>query len=209
MTYYFISDNSWFLQGLALSLKESHPDTKVVLIHTDRLVRLVPDSGDVIVVNINDITVRRRILKRPVMTICRVVLLLPPWVIGVSAAESAFPWLIPDNLRINDLMLCLFRAEKTSVRNKMITERERVLFHCLGNGQGIESLSSRIGVTAKSIYLLRKNILTKYGLSGSHPFALLVCRDITGMKRQSAYIRHNTGRRNRNELHGTVFAGSW
>lgn len=75
MEYHFISDDSFFLHGIqGIKL----PERKKHLLHHAGMLsgKKHPQRGDIVVVNIADITRRKQILQSPWVTYCRVIILL-------------------------------------------------------------------------------------------------------------------------------------
>jgi len=100
MKYRFISDDSFFIRGAkeidASLLKET------VFIHAiDELHTLVADPGDVIVLTVKNDALRTKIMKMPIMKICRLLIMLH---VPVSISiRKKFPWILQMTLSLNGL----------------------------------------------------------------------------------------------------------
>ncbi|MTH45715.1 hypothetical protein [Intestinirhabdus alba] len=180
MNFYFISDDRWFLEGLQKIPLKLYG--QVLFIHTNDFAKMpLPNAGDVVVINVADIALRQKFLHLPVMSACRVIILLNISIIIKCSLGREFPWLYPDNAKVENLISCLHLAAKTPIVYKDIRQQEKWYFQYLNSGESHKELAARMGLSEKSLYALKRRVMASYGLSKCHCTAVMVCRDITGM----------------------------
>lgn len=188
MKYYFISDNFWFLEGLRTNtfLNSAFNSELLFFIHIQTSTKLIrPEHGDIIIVNIANSLLRRRILWSRTLSFCRIIILLQNKAGGLLRTQGRFPWLFGRECRIDKLVSCLRSAQKAPLLYKEITGQEKLFFHHLGNACSVEYLATQLGISLKSVYIIKKKSLIKLGLSGRHSFDSLVGYDIAGMRETS------------------------
>jgi DNA-binding CsgD family transcriptional regulator len=184
MHYYFISDNRFFLEGVReTELKNQGGITCLLPRHVPW--NFWPQKGDIVVLNMTDAITQRQILRLSVLACCRVIILLRADLVGAFSlrVRDKFPWCLPDTLSLEALLACLAHAAKTATGLREITPREQMVIRRLGSGCSASDLAQQEGITVKSVSLYKRNALAKYGLSGTHPSAVLFCRNMTEMKR--------------------------
>lgn len=180
MEYHFISDDSFFLHGVSgINL----PGRKKRILHHAGMLpdKKHPQSGDIVVVNIADITRRQHILQSPWVAYCRVIILLRTKNDGRFQNQRKFPWVIPFRTGQYTLADILSRAAASEPIQRGITQSQRLLFHYLCRGYSLPLLKEKMKVTTKYLYALKLSTMKTYGLSDGHATGVLLCRDMTGI----------------------------
>lgn len=190
MEYHFISDDSFFLHGVqGINL----PERKKHLLHHAGMLsgKKHPQRGDIVVVNVADITRRKQILQSPWVTYCRVIILLRTKNDGRYQNQRKFPWIIPFRTGQYPLADILVRAATSELVQQSITNSQRLLFHYLCRGYSLSLLEEKMKVTTKYLYTLKLSTMKKFGLSDGHAVGVLLCRDVTGIFCQECYFITN------------------
>jgi hypothetical protein len=202
MNYFFISDDRYFLEGIRYYLdviwqELSDRSGRILLLHSGSIKRkLRPDYGDVVIVNISDIRTRHRLLNRPVIRLCRVVIMHKACPFRRYIVRGGFPWIMSDNTDMTALIYRLKQApEESVIRQREVPWRMKRLFYYLGCGYSHEKLADVMKSTPKYIYTMKNSVMKKYGLPGLHAVHILLCRDIVSMKRPRQFIRYSTAGR--------------
>ncbi|QST30933.1 hypothetical protein JRC42_24100 (plasmid) [Escherichia albertii] len=183
MKYHFISDDSFFLQGVsAITL----PRRKQPVIH---FAGVMPESGhfsdgDIVVINIADIARRQEILQLRRVAHCRVIILLRTRNDSGCQTRGHFPWIIPAGTRLSTLEHVLSCATVCEPVQRSVTKAQQRLFHYLCRGYSLSFMEKRMKVTTKYLYVLKLRTIKKYGLHNSHAVSVLLCRDMTGIIRR-------------------------
>lgn len=176
MKVYFISDNSFFLLGIEETIVKKG-DYDYRLINTNNgLGGFYPIYGDIIIVSIKNLHLRERIMRMPILKNCRVMLMLSVPV--RSSSRRHYPWLIRKDIKSSELTLFINKAKKISTCLDVTSQKVRDIFQLLGNGSGMEELSSDSRLSAKHLYQVKRTIIKRYGLYQCNSLGVLICRDI-------------------------------
>lgn len=188
MSYYFISDDRFFL--LALQDLPFNPKGDISFLHTSDMSQSVNILyGDVIILNIHNINERHRIMSIPAMNFCRIIMLIENVRHNIQIEDfcGKFPWILPAKITFKDLIFFLSLAKQFPVTYKTITARERQLFHYLENEYPLPHLVSVMGLTTKSLYALRRGGIVKFGLQECNSTAVLIFRDIAKINAKTTH----------------------
>lgn len=183
MKYHFISDDSFFLHGVS-AIKP--PDKKKIFSHHISMLsdNDYPQPGDVVVINIDDISRRQQILQLSWVAYCRVIILLRTKNDGQCQTYGRFPWIIPVSTRLQTLEYVLSRAAACDPILRGITKIQQRLFYYLCCGHSLNFLGKNMKVTTKYLYALKLSTMKRYGLIDGHAAGVLFCRDVTGISCQ-------------------------
>lgn len=198
MNCFFISDDSYFLAGLRHYFggpgeKLFYRDRRILLLDADDGKKILrPDFGDIVVINVSDTRARGRLLRRSLMSLCRVIIMQKTGAFMALSDQAEFPWVIQEKTDIAGLLRSLDRAVRAFVVYREVSTRERDLLRYLGCGYSPSALADIMGLPAKYIYTLKAGILKKHGLAGLHATSVLLCRDITMIKRLHKYIHYRS-----------------
>ncbi|MEB7861196.1 hypothetical protein NGK12_11550 [Raoultella ornithinolytica] len=180
MNHYFISDNSWFLAGLRESecyfiYSSRKQGTNFFYIHTDSCFgQFKPTPGDVVVLNITNVSVFSHVMSHAEMMRCRLIIMFSPRLTGGMRMKSLFPYFIPDDVSISALISCIAKAANASVEFKKTSTKDIKLFKCIGLGYSVFELSRLMKLSIKSVYHRRRERLTKYGFETHHPLIFII-----------------------------------
>jgi hypothetical protein len=189
VNYYFISDDSWFLAGLRESgcyfiHSSLEQGANFFYIHTDSCSgQFKPTPGDVIVLNITNVSVFSHVMSHAEMMRCRLIIMLSPRLTGGMGMKSLFPYFIPDDVSISVLISCIVKAARAPVEFKKISIKDINLFKYIGLGYSVFELSRLMNIPIKSVYHHRRERLTKYGFETHHPLTFLISRDVLKVSR--------------------------
>lgn len=184
MKYRFISDDSFFIQGAKeiddSLLKEAifiHAiDELHTLVHT-----LVAESGDVIVLAVKNDALRTKIMKMPIMKICRLLIMLH---VPVSMTlRKKFPLVLQMTLSLKGLWNIIDQAEKIPVIYENTTIVIQSIFNRLGEGMPVSRVACCEKLTEQHIYRVARDTVIRYGFIDCNYTSVLVCRDILNMIR--------------------------
>ena len=175
--YYFVSDDSYFLNGI----NESLPDrsNNVSLLYYGNIYPVFsPAPDDVVIISVRDVHKRYRLSGMAQLANCRVLLLLKCSVAVTTPQDGAFPWILPWRTDVGTLKSHIEKAHASPFRRQLISERDRLIFNYLAEELSIPHLAFRVEKDKKYIYLLKRNRIIRLGLEGNSATTILACRDI-------------------------------
>lgn len=179
MNHHLISDDSFFILGMReeITISDNH-----YLIHNVNEERRLfyPQPGDVVILAVNDINLRSKLLRNPRLKRCRLLVLMDIPVI--PARLTHFPWLLPKNVSMEALSATINRALRSMIYHEKINQKTVTIFDELCTGKSTSSLATSSEDNLKSIYKIKRGIFREYGLLKCNSTGLLLCRDILGMK---------------------------
>ena len=179
MNHHLISDDSFFILGMReeITISDNHH-----LIHNVNEERRLfyPQPGDVVILAVNDINLRSKLLRNPRLKRCRLLVLMDIPVI--PARLTHFPWLLPKNVSMEALSATINRALRSMIYHEKINQKTVTIFDELCTGKSTSSLATSSEDNLKSIYKIKRGIFREYGLLKCNSAGLLLCRDILGMK---------------------------
>ncbi|WP_058913628.1 hypothetical protein [Entomohabitans teleogrylli] len=179
MNYHFISDDSFFLLGIREVIKNMDVRAFFNNLNEERKV-LNPQPGDIVVVAVNNVHLRSRLLRRPIMTRCRLMVMLD---IPLTPSRlSFFPWLLPKSVGMEAFAAVLQKASRACVLRGEVTKSTLAIFEQLSSGKSAATLSGNAGQSVKKVYHIKRNVFQQYGLINCNSAGILVCRDMLGMK---------------------------
>lgn len=185
---HIISDNRFFLYGV-ISCAFTELGEFYTYSPNEIGSAFIPKSNDIVIINVSDVRERRRItsLSGLCNICCRVIICLNTYKAEkrrfARSYAGSFPWLIPLNIQVDDLRLCLIRAGRSPLLQKTFNRTELTIFHCLNKGLPLSQLATMrsIGLTEKYIYTLRRKIVREQELSGHSAITVMACRDIMSL----------------------------
>lgn len=180
MDCHIVSDDVFFLQGAEASLRFPHGEIRLInaAAYEDEL---YPLPGDIMVLFISSIRLRRQILQRSCTRECRLMIILKPQGVTPGASRRDFPWLLPWDIRPDALSLCIRRAATWSVRLQVVSSREWLLFNYFDEGLSVSAICDRMGLKAKYIYAMKQRGQMRFGLQKCNAADIILCRDIMAL----------------------------
>ena len=183
--YYFISDDRFYLAGLQEIFNTVTSPVRVFFINAgdDAVIRQFrPSPGDVVIIAVDNLRLRRGLMKQSTLGWCRLFLLPDVPVSGIS--RGTFPVILPRRVRPEVLLSHLRSASVTDFDCdfRYGSELGNMLFHGLSRGNSVSEMAKIFGVPAKYLYQLGRNIRREYGLDECNISGLLICQEILEMK---------------------------
>ncbi len=183
MKCYFVSDNSFFIDGLRQVLKGSsiHERSIFVNINEDEFYD-IPEQDDIVVLAVSNVCARRKILHIPEIALCRLVIM------GRTGARMMprgifIPWLVSGSLTKEQLINTLNILQKSSFKMHQLSVREADIFFYLGAGLSHDEVADIMGLPSKYVYALKRKVNISLGLLDCNSAtSILLCRDIAEMR---------------------------
>ncbi|QGN36741.1 hypothetical protein [Klebsiella oxytoca] len=176
MAWHFLSDCSYFLLGVRSFIPDEY--INVIYLHTRNIEKYtMPEPGDVVILNIADVGLRRYITSCPDIAACRVIMLLEPPFIVQNNSQQHFPWILPCNISPDMLKRKLHSAQSSPLVSRRHSHSELRLFRYMATGLSIEQVQQKMRLPKKSLYAMKRAVLSKYGIEGGKAHSVLLCRD--------------------------------
>lgn len=183
MNYHLISDDSFILPGI-IHVMDSINISAFVYNIGNRQVKsnkaFLPQPGDVVCIIVNNVHLRSRLLRNPVLARCRLIVMLDIPV--TPSRQTHFPWLLPKNISIKAFSEVIQKTQRSCVFREKVSFSTLTLFEELCNGKTVASISAYSQAPMKTVYKIKRNIFHKYGLLNCNSAGILLCRDILSMK---------------------------
>lgn len=183
MDYYFISDDQFYLAGLQeISSTEFLRARKFFLNAGDDtdMRQFLPSPGDVVIIAVDNLRLRRSLMKHAALCWCRLFLLPDVAVTGVP--RNTFPVILPRRIAPEALLSYLRSASVTDIDCQYGSEKMNILLHGLSSGISVSEMEKIIGIPARYIYKSGRDIRREYGLNDCNISGLLICHEILAMK---------------------------
>lgn len=183
MKCYFISDNSYFIDGLKHVLRGTSigEHSIYVNINEDEFYT-TPEQDDIVILAISNVCVRRRVLHIPEIALCRLAIMERTGT-RVIPRGIFIPWLVSECLTKEELINALHTLQINRFKMHQISAREAELFSYLGAGLSHDEVAEIMGLPSKYIYALRRKINISLGLLHCNSATgILLCRDIAEMR---------------------------
>lgn len=175
MMHYFISDDSFFLLGLSESI--CHDLDRVAVHHANEPHHLfLPHPGDIVVIAINNIQLRKCFFNQHDMSHCRMIILQDMPISPRTNTHS--PWLLAKNTDINTFISVLKIAQKAYVSGVPVSVRTMTIFEQLGSGESMINLAMGSRKVMQIMNREKREIMKIYGLYHCNALAILLCQDI-------------------------------
>ncbi|QGN36129.1 hypothetical protein [Klebsiella oxytoca] len=179
MNYHFISDDSFFMSSVRILYDKK--DVKSFFHNINEESKLFfPQPGDVVVVVVNNVLQRSRIIKNPMLLRCRLIVIMD--IPMIPSRLDYFPWLLPKNISIEAFLAVMQKAVRSVIYRGEVSCKTLRMFEDLCNGKSASRLSGEVGIPIKSVYRIKQNIFREYGLLNCNSVGILLCRDILSMK---------------------------
>ncbi|WP_058913905.1 hypothetical protein [Entomohabitans teleogrylli] len=179
MNYYFISDDTFFLYGIQDVIKSR--DITCSFIHPgDDNTIFYPQPGDLVVLAVNDNSLRTHLLKTPGIMAARLVIMAD--IPGIRTERQVFPCLMSKGVTVKGFLRLLERAANIPVSQGTVSRQVMTIFNQLSHGDTVHGLSAYSRLSLKYIYRVKRNVFQEYGLTGCNSVGILLCRDMLRMK---------------------------
>ncbi|TCW17677.1 hypothetical protein EDF73_101326 [Raoultella sp. BIGb0138] len=188
MKYHIVSDNLYFLLGVRGLFNQK--EIFAFIYHTDEMsmVELMREinnqlkPGDVLVIAVRNIHIRRDLMKLPKVFLAKV-LFIPFFTVNAKTT-GALPWILASNVTAEAFFVVLRQIEKAVFMRKRITYENLVAMDFLTQGEKITNLAEISGWNIKKLYYQRAVLLKKSGLSRTTDHEVLLSRDILSLLRR-------------------------
>ncbi|EJV1071181.1 hypothetical protein N6A11_003185 [Klebsiella oxytoca] len=181
MTNYFISDDTFFLYGIAVvTAGKTTTSVFINLNEKESLKAFKPVVGDIIVVAVNHHLSRKEILQKSIMPFCRVVIILDMLIKRSRTIE--FPCLISKTISSQEFINFLHVIKNVPVTQGTVSKRVLDIFNRLGAECSAKPQVAGFDISMGIIYRIKRNVFQKYGLLNCNSLGLLVCQDMLRMK---------------------------
>ncbi|MGL6017139.1 MAG: hypothetical protein ACRC0C_00530 [Gibbsiella quercinecans] len=178
VTYYFISDNLFFLKGIEYSVKENQKiSCNSVLYHQlgQESKSFVFTPNDVVIVAISNHHRRWHFLSKLASFRCRVILIVECQ--GWQCAARFSPWWLPGNVSAAVLMETLCNILNAPLQEVIVPFRISYVFSFLSTGGTLRALAESLGIDEKKISLIRQQFIKSLGVPKANALATLYLRD--------------------------------
>lgn len=179
MNYHFITDDRFILPGIRHIISVLALRASFYKAHEGHRL-FAPQPGDVVCIIVNNVHLRSRLLRNPVLARCRLMVMLD--VPLTVSPLTYFPWILPKNLSIKAFTNIIQKAPRSCVWRKDVSRSTLALFEELCNGKSAASISGESRNAIKAIYRIKRNVFHEYGLLNCNSVGILLCRDILSMK---------------------------
>lgn len=129
MSFYFISDNSYFIEGLKLSLTGNDFDKNSIYVNINEDdFYFHPGKDDIVVLAVANINVRRKILKTPEIALCKLAIMGRAKTLGMLKGVF-LPWFFSREMTSRELANALIHIKtiNSPCINSLI-EKQRFFF---------------------------------------------------------------------------------
>ena len=175
--YYFVSDNSYFLNGINGSRTDWN--SPVSLIHYGDIYPVFsPTPDDVVIISVQDVHKRYWLSGMAQLAHCRVLLLLKCSVAVTTPQDGAFPWILPWRTDVGTLKSHIEKVRASPFRRRYISKRDWMVFYYLSGDVSVTQMASRMNRGKKYIYQLKRRRIVGHGLKGNDTTIILTLRDI-------------------------------
>lgn len=180
--YYFVSDDCYFLNGLEDTLSGTIKDRSIYVNVNHDVYILNPEPNDVIVLAIFNITKRREIMRKPGLSLCRIIIMVK---YGASLIQGTTytPWFIPWKTSTEDFINILNTLKNKKSHKNQLPLKESEVFLYLGAGLSHKEVAQQLSLSSKYIYAIRRRINISLGLRECNSAtSILLCRDVAEMR---------------------------
>lgn len=176
MRVFVVSDNSFFLLGFEDAVI-SKSDYEYILIHINEENKyFYPSSDDIIVISVENLILREKIMKMDAVRNCRILMMLSGPL--RSASRKHYPWLIRNDIKVRELLSFINRAKILSSSQDFLTIKIKDIFLLLGCGVTAEEIAANSLLPVRHIYQIKRTLIKRYGLMNCNSLGVLICRDI-------------------------------
>lgn len=182
MKFYFISDNSFFIDGLKKALTSHLFDESSVYINVNHdHIKIHPQKDDVVVIAVENLNARRKILQTPEIALSKLAI-MGTTKTRIMLRGIFLPCFLSGKMTKDDLISALIFMKKNKFKLHQLSTREAEVFFYLGAGFSHDEVAEIMGMQSKYIYALRRKVNISLGLLECNcATGILLCRDIAEM----------------------------
>ena len=198
MDIFLVSDDTYFLMGMqnfTASLPSIGSVTFSKISRWDREQnQLNPESGDVVLVNISNIYLRRKFIRLPAMSNCRLVIMARLNGLNPIICKAVFPQIVAWNIQPSELINLLRRIMGDALNKHHVPKHTMEVFDLLVKEYSLADISDRMQMNEKYIYAIKRRFLQQLGLGKCNSsVASMFCHEIlhmaTGVDKLNAEVR--------------------
>ncbi|EPJ7086827.1 hypothetical protein [Citrobacter amalonaticus] len=181
MKVYFISDDTYFLQGAeSIVSGMANMCSETIQVTKPQFIKYF-DDNDVIFLAINSGMVKEFILNNQTIKKCHLILIYNHPI--TFSAHGAYPWVIPKNITCSDLVRVIHRVKMAPpVKREIVRRKVFEVFDRLCHGWSNDEIATRLNMGPKYVNYIKRCSYLRYGLTNCNAAATLVCRDICLLK---------------------------
>ncbi len=168
MNVFIVSDDTYFLLGIQ-NLTANLPSVGSVTFFNankwdTKRHQLNPTAGDMVLMNVSNIHLRRRLIRLPVMSDCRLIIMVRLNGMGSFVCKDMFPQIIAWNTQSKQLINLLDVVVGYAFNRHQIPGKTKEIFDLLVKGYSLADISNRMQMSEKYIYAVKRRMLSKLGL---------------------------------------------
>ncbi|WP_404318723.1 hypothetical protein RX799_04060 [Klebsiella oxytoca] len=200
MNIFLVSDDTYFLLGMQ-NFTANLPSVRAVTFFNvskwdgkRNQLNLAP--GDIVLLNVSNINLRRRLIRLPVMSTCRLVIMVRLNGMKSFVCNAVFPQIIAWNTQPKELVSSLKCILRHAFNRHNIPWQTREIFDLLVKEYSLPDISARMQMSEKYIYAVKRRLLHQFGLGGCNSsVASIFCHEILytgkGVDKSDAGIKVN------------------
>ncbi|HEI8868460.1 TPA: hypothetical protein SLG40_004026 [Serratia odorifera] len=174
---HFISDNRFFLYGLQKTIAHIRPNANFIMVSdADGAHNFNPAHGDIVVLAISSPLLRREFMKKRSISKTRLIIMLDQYI--TISKRNHFPRLLAKKTTPEELNKTIEHALYSEINLTVLPGKRRDVIRQLSKGQAPESIARTYGVSEKSIYFVKRDVLFKYGIERRNAVTTILCQDI-------------------------------
>lgn len=188
MNIFLVSDDTYFLLGMQNLTANLPPVESVAFFNVNKWDakrnKLNPTSGDIVLMNVSNINLRSRLIRLPVMSACRLIIMVRFNGMKSFACKDMFPQIIAWNTQPKQLINLLNGVVEYAFNRHQIPEKAKQIFDLLVKGYSLVDISDRMRMSEKYICAVKRRMLIKFGLGKCNAsVALVFCHEILRMNK--------------------------
>ncbi|CAM4374091.1 hypothetical protein [Klebsiella grimontii] len=190
MNIFLVSDDTYFLLGMQ-NFTANLPSVGAVTFFNvskwdEKRNQLNPAPGDVVLLNVSNINLRRRLIRLPVMSACRLVIMVRLNGMKPFVCNAMFPQIIAWNTQPKELISLLKRILRHAFNRHEIPWQTREIFDLLAKEYSLPDISDRMQMSEKYIYAVKRRLLHQFGLGKCNSsVASIFCHEILHMDKST------------------------
>ncbi|EJM1003865.1 hypothetical protein [Klebsiella oxytoca] len=183
MNIFLVSDDTYFLLGMQNLIANLPSVGAVTFLNASKWDvkqnQLNPALGDIVLMNVSNIHLRRRLIHLPVMSACRLVIMVRLNGMKPFFYKTMFPQIIAWNTQPQELIGLLSRVVRYTFNRHQIPGQTKEIFDLLVNEHSLADISGRMQMSEKYIYAVKRRLLNQFGLGKCNSsVASVFCHEI-------------------------------
>ncbi|WP_058911426.1 hypothetical protein [Entomohabitans teleogrylli] len=183
MKHYLISDNSYFLLGARTILRDNHIISETINTsrQSPRTLTRTLCQGDIVVVAVDDVYARRKLIEAASRVSCRIVFM--PAFRHVTAALGDLPWVLPRQVSGDNFIQVMNRLSGQTLISWRMKDEHLFIMEILCRPDFLADLQFIKEMTTRNLSQLKRTLLKKHGLNDANCHGTLLCRDILFLRK--------------------------